>query len=51
MGWNRFRKLAYAALCGGVVLQTAGCDTIVATIIANVASAVASEAILTGIPF
>jgi len=51
MGWDRFRKVVYVALCGGMVFQVAGCDTLVAYVVSNVASSVLTEAILTGIPF
>lgn len=52
MGWNRFRKVAYVVLCGGVVIQATGCETLVLPILTNLLTTVLSSALMGGgVPF
>ncbi len=48
MVWKRLRKATYLALCGSVVFQTAGCESLVASLVSNLVSSYVTEAIMSG---
>ena len=48
MAWNRVRKVAYVVLCGGVVFQTTGCESRLASLASSLISSYVTEAITSG---
>jgi len=49
MNWNRIWKWLCILTCGGMVLQTTGCETTADTLIAELLSSVVMSAVLGGL--
>ena len=48
MAWKRVRTVTYAALCGGMVFQTAGCESVLASLASSLISSYVTEVITSG---
>lgn len=48
MSWNRIWKWLCLLTCGGMVLQTTGCETTIATLAAQLVTSVVTSTLLGG---
>ena len=49
MAWKRLRRIAYVALCGGMLFHATGCEATLVSLASNLISSYLTEAIMSGL--